>query len=184
MILFARTLVLTLAVGMFFDVLRSSEALERPSMEQLIEAMRADQITGLKKRSFDGNGRQCVYSTNTKLDGKQCEFDYGYRRNGTFTTQHFYCTLSDSDNGPVISVRSEKEQGKQGHAREYTLRHLDIEERCGILTHREGVEERCQQFVWSDYIEGEVPKCDKVYAQICKVQNTQIVYESSCQESQ
>ncbi|XP_037528720.1 uncharacterized protein LOC119405967 [Rhipicephalus sanguineus] len=180
MVFLARFLVLTLTVGTFFDGLRSSDALERPNLEQLIDVLRADEITGLKKRSDDGNGRECVYSTSTKVDGNECQFDYGYRKDGTFTTQRFYCTLFESDKGPVISVRNTKEKGP---SREYTVRHIDTEERCGILTHRENGEEQCQQYVWSEYIEKPVPDCDTAYASICKEEKAQTVYESSCQES-
>uniref|UniRef100_A0A131Z7H8 Lipocalin n=1 Tax=Rhipicephalus appendiculatus TaxID=34631 RepID=A0A131Z7H8_RHIAP len=177
MLSFGITFALTLAIGEFLDVTQSSEKLRRPYLEDLMEALKANRLSWLKKCNYnEGAVRPCASSANAMLLGNECEFDYGYVKNGSFTKQHFYSTLSDSEKGPVMAVKREK-GGADAFA--YTMRYLNKEERCAIFTHMDKGNEKCELYMWDDFIEAPTEQCDQAYNRICK--RTVTVYKEDCQ---
>uniref|UniRef100_A0A224YCA9 Lipocalin n=1 Tax=Rhipicephalus zambeziensis TaxID=60191 RepID=A0A224YCA9_9ACAR len=172
--------VLAMTIVTFLNVPNSSEGYRHPILEELQEALRSDQVSGLKMRSYAQHGRDCFYVTNTRFNGTEGELDIGYRKEGKYTTDRLYCKLGEGNKGPVMTVRR---GNRTAPAVNYTLGHLDIEENCAIFMVKVNGREECEQYVSSINIDNPVPQCDEVYRSICKQRQVYNVYERSCQDS-
>uniref|UniRef100_A0A131YTR0 Lipocalin n=1 Tax=Rhipicephalus appendiculatus TaxID=34631 RepID=A0A131YTR0_RHIAP len=171
MIFHIREFVLTLIVCSLGIVLHRCTGSYFPPLDSLKEALNTKEKIWLKKRTYNQSGIMCVHITKRSLSGNHYNFSLYYRNGSKPMPSHFYSAdLSDSEEGPVMIVR---QTGSQ-----YTLKYINENERCGIVTITKSDEE-CEQYVLDDGIDIDTPQCDAVYYDNCK-NKTYKVYKNGC----